>query len=879
MKAPELSCRANRRRDEVRRQHGNGIDFVEVLDANQQTLLCVHFLGKMPEGLERANVVIEGGRRIRNIRVVAIQLKLAADYDQDDCLQVLVDQPGDFSTYTLRLVALDSGQATARPFPGIDARYAAATFSFKAGCPSDLDCLPSDDCPPPALPQPEISYLAKDYGSFRQLLLDRLALIMPEWKERHAPDLGITLVEMLAYVGDQLSYYQDAVGTEAYLDTARQRISVRRHARLVDYRMHEGCNARTWVCLEVSEPLTLPAKEVLFLAGLEPSQNTPGRPLTLDQLAEIPPESRSSVEFFEPIALEGASELQFRPEHNRIRLYAWGDQECCLPRGACHATLEDAWVNPPASDPAQNPEKPGKGEFATSETPTPSAGPNSLPARRRLQLTVGDVLIFEEVKGPITGQAADADPARRWAVRLTRVEPGIDPLYNIPVVEIEWAAEDALPFPFCLSARLPAPDCRTIGDITVVRGNVVLVDHGRTVEPPEPLGEVPVEQITGECACDGSVIEVTREPGRFEPVIDATPLTFRVPCLPDAQTPAARALIQEPRAAVPQMQLVSRAAAAQATDADSAWEPRFDLLTSRASDRHFVVEMDNEGRAHLRFGDGELGWQPAAGERFTVTYRLGNGPAGNVGAEAIATLVLRHTVLSGITVRPRNPLAARGGTPAESLADVRLFAPGAYRKELQRAITADDYAQLAERNAQMQRAGAELRWTGSWYEARVAVDPVGREWLPRRLQNEVAHDLHPFRRIGHDLAVRPARYVPLAIGLFVCVQPHHLKGHVEAALLEALSNRRLPDGRLGFFHPDLLTFGTGISLSRLITTVQTVAGVESVRVTRLQRWGEEANHELELGLLPIGPLEIARLDNDPSFPEHGTLTLELGGGR
>ena len=67
------------------------------------------------------------------------------------------------------------------------------------------------------------------------------------------PDLGITLVEVLAYVGDYLSYYQDAVATEAYLDTARQRISVRRHARLVDYLMHEGCNARAWVCVQVAE--------------------------------------------------------------------------------------------------------------------------------------------------------------------------------------------------------------------------------------------------------------------------------------------------------------------------------------------------------------------------------------------------------------------------------------------------------------------------------------------------------------------------------------------------------------------------------------------------------------------------------------------------
>ena len=57
------------------------------------------------------------------------------------------------------------------------------------------------------------------------------------------------LVEALAYSADQLSYQQDAVATEAYLRTARKRISVRRHARLMDYFISEGCNARTWVHL------------------------------------------------------------------------------------------------------------------------------------------------------------------------------------------------------------------------------------------------------------------------------------------------------------------------------------------------------------------------------------------------------------------------------------------------------------------------------------------------------------------------------------------------------------------------------------------------------------------------------------------------------
>ena len=53
-------------------------------------------------------------------------------------------------------------------------------------------------------------------ASFRQLMLDRIAVLSPEWQERNPADVGIALIELLAYAGDYLSYRQDAVATEAY---------------------------------------------------------------------------------------------------------------------------------------------------------------------------------------------------------------------------------------------------------------------------------------------------------------------------------------------------------------------------------------------------------------------------------------------------------------------------------------------------------------------------------------------------------------------------------------------------------------------------------------------------------------------------------------
>jgi hypothetical protein len=82
----------------------------------------------------------------------------------------------------------------------------------------------SASCPPVERDDPPIDYTVKDYESFRRLMLDRIALVAPEWTERNPADLGVALVELVAYVADYLSYEQDAVATEAYLGTARRRV-------------------------------------------------------------------------------------------------------------------------------------------------------------------------------------------------------------------------------------------------------------------------------------------------------------------------------------------------------------------------------------------------------------------------------------------------------------------------------------------------------------------------------------------------------------------------------------------------------------------------------------------------------------------------------
>ena len=134
------------------------------------------------------------------------------------------------------------------PLPDFDPRLSAIDFSFKVECPSDFDCKPQDDCADEPGADPDLNYLARDYESIRRLVMDRLATRMPDWQGHRSPaDVVHTLAELIAYVGDLQHYELDAVATEAYLRTARRRTSLRRHALLVDYAMHEGCNARAWL--------------------------------------------------------------------------------------------------------------------------------------------------------------------------------------------------------------------------------------------------------------------------------------------------------------------------------------------------------------------------------------------------------------------------------------------------------------------------------------------------------------------------------------------------------------------------------------------------------------------------------------------------------
>jgi hypothetical protein len=498
-------CDENRRAAVLTHPSLNGIDYLEIPDATTlagQRKLELHCLKPVPQNLTTDNVLIAGGESITGITAASIK----AQGPSSLVLEITTSVAGDFSPYTLSLVnsiesAEGDGFAVTEVLDGFDPQLAEVTFSFKVDCGPYFDCKPpAPDCAPEPPTPPPINYLAKDYGSFRQILLDRMNQLLPNWGAATEADLGVVLAELVAYVGDQLSYQQDAVATEAYLLTARSRISLRRHALLVDYRVHDGANARAFVCVSVAVPVFMDRTVTRFYTI------TPGAPATL--LGNEQAAVDAGVVVFQPM-----QDANLFPELNTINFYTWGDLNCCLPQGATEATLQGSYPN----------------------------------------LQAGDVLIFKEAMGPQTGAAADADIRHRYAVRLTAVttvngqgQPLVDPLFDVtgaaivngtqqpqPVTEIQWSADDALPAPLCLSSTFLAAtgDLTTLTNVSVAMGNVVLADHGLSM-PAEPLPLVPEPTLfqppqAGADRCTPA--QPAPLPVRYRPQLPDSPVTQAVP--------------------------------------------------------------------------------------------------------------------------------------------------------------------------------------------------------------------------------------------------------------------------------------------------------------------------------------------------------------
>lgn len=132
--------------------------------------------------------------------------------------------------------------------------FAEASFDFYIDCPAG-DCRPAEA--PPAdstLPEPAIDLATKDYRGLLQVAQDWARATDPNWSDLSPASVEGTLIELLAHHAEMLSIHQDRVAQEAFIDTARERISLTRHAAFLGLSLDQGATARTLVAVDIGAP-------------------------------------------------------------------------------------------------------------------------------------------------------------------------------------------------------------------------------------------------------------------------------------------------------------------------------------------------------------------------------------------------------------------------------------------------------------------------------------------------------------------------------------------------------------------------------------------------------------------------------------------------
>ena len=406
----------------------NGIKLVlvELQPDTQPTeaVLTVHFFNSnqvsnifddVDQGSKQAKDVfpIKGGHRIRGgplagqVQVVSV----AEDPTENTVLHLSVNPIGDYSTYTLSLV-----------YGNIDPIFGRIDFKFRPECFNN--CPPDWEAPRAPKPEPIIDYLAKDYDSFRHALISWMINRVPGWQPTSEADLDQVLLELFSVAADELSDYQDRVMNEAYPATARKRVSLARHARLMDYHIHQGNQASTWLALKVGTAGTL-RKE--FRVGTGEDIEAP-----------------SSVVFV------ARHEQGIAPLLNDISLYTWSDSVPALAAGSTGADLE----------------------FSTQADAE----------KIRDLIRDGKIthLLIEERLNPLTGVARGRDPTRRQLLKLLSGDEGAeasdDPVTGEWFVRVRWEEKDKLKSNYCFTV-----DCQDgkVPDVSLFQGNLVQVYQGQ----------------------------------------------------------------------------------------------------------------------------------------------------------------------------------------------------------------------------------------------------------------------------------------------------------------------------------------------------------------------------------------------------------------
>lgn len=242
---------------------------------------------------------------------------------------------------------------------------------------------------------------------------------------------------------------------------------------------------------------------------------------------------------------------------------------------------------------------------------------------------------------------------------------------------------------------------------------------------------------------------------------------------------------------------------------------------SGSSERHYYVQFDENDVCWVIFGDGTYGRVPPPGvNNIRATYHIGGGAIGNVPANSITTAKTAIALFDSVT----NPLPAAGGMDHEDIDHAKQFGPLAFRSG-QRAVTLNDYVALAQQAGGVAKVRAAAP---NWNVVELYVAPTGDtlRQVPEELRRSLISYFEDKRMAGTFVDILNASPAPIDISIELVYDKRYHPDAVRQAAETAVEDL------LAFANVD---FGQPLYLSDVYGSVETLAGVSAMTVTRFRR--------------------------------------------
>jgi hypothetical protein len=517
------------------------------------------------------------------------------------------------------------------------------------------------------LPSPVLD--DRSYQQLRDELIRRIPVYAPEWTDYNPSDPGVTLIELFAFLGENLLFRFNQIPDATKLA----------FLKYLQIPLRPANASRAMIALTTTsgaDPVLVPMGTEMR-AGSTPFESlteVSALPLEITAIGKIvaaPPDSPDSQEFTQSaIAARGGIKS--------------GEQAAYYTNGTVPADPAAAGAAAVDFTSASGPVDFGKsvdGAIWIAVRSTKDTDVNKLNNTLISLGFVPDLVAptIDEIDGcPGAGASSDGGSQMIWQATTGTLDSNGAPTFH--TIAVEYDSTRALEGQGVIQLRLPDAVATTLGVYTLTDLDLAGTDSFPPQIEDDAIAQTVIFWLR-------ATLRDPRPLGKFIFVgINATEVVQMVTAPPEfvgtgtAQASQIYTLVHTP--------VIDGTTRIQVEEAQgwTDWQAVDGFEESVEDSRHYVLDPE---AGTILFGNGVRGRAPQIGERIrALEYRYGGGSDGNVGAKAISKII----DVSGVT--PNNPLPAVGGAPSETVADGLERVPAEFRRH-DRAVTQSDFEELA----------------------------------------------------------------------------------------------------------------------------------------------------------------------------------------